>query len=107
MAQRGLGARQQDGSRHFATGLREPPRVGIVGQLEVHKLVAERKHGGAGGESGRDDETVVPELDAPRNCGDDPRGDLGSELVDTKTVCQEVLEVLAANVNFPQAAAKR
>jgi hypothetical protein len=35
-------------------------------QLEVHKLVAERQHGGAGGESGRDDEVVVPELDMPR-----------------------------------------
>jgi hypothetical protein len=51
-------------------------RIRRVGQLEVHKLVAERKHGGAGGESGQDDEIVVPELDAPQHCGGDPRGDL-------------------------------
>ncbi len=38
-------------------------------KLEVYKLVAERQHGGAGGERGRDDEIVVPELDAPRHCG--------------------------------------
>ncbi len=61
-------ARQQLGSRQVATALREPLRVGIVlvGQLGVHELVAERQHGGAGGESGRDDEIVVPVLDAPR-----------------------------------------
>ena len=27
-----------------------------------------------------------PELDAPRHCGGDPRGDLVNELVDVKTV---------------------
>jgi hypothetical protein len=59
-----------------------------AGQLEVDKLVAERQHGGAGGESGRDDEIVVPELDAPKLCEDDPRGDLEN----AKTVCQEVLQ---------------
>jgi hypothetical protein len=78
-----------------------------VRQLEVQKLVAERHHGGAGGKSGRDDEIVVPELDAPRRCGGDPRGDLGNELVDTKTVCHEVRQVLAANVVVLQAAARR
>ncbi len=35
VAQRGLGARQQVGSRRVATALREPLRVGFVGQLEV------------------------------------------------------------------------
>ncbi len=50
-------------------------------------LVVERKHGGAGGESGRVDEIVVPELDAPRHCGGDPRGDLKNEYVDTNMVC--------------------
>jgi hypothetical protein len=50
-------------------------------------LVVERKHGGAGGENGRDDGIVVPELDAPRHCGGDPRGDLENEHVDTKMVC--------------------
>ncbi len=55
LTQRGLGARQQVGSRPVATALREPLRVGFVGQLEVHKLLAERQHGGAGGESGRDE----------------------------------------------------
>ena len=97
----------QGGSRRVATAWREPLQVGIVGQLEVHKLVAERQHGGAGGECGRDDEIVVPELDAPKNCGDDPRGDLENELVDTKTVSQEVLQVLAANVVVRQTAARR
>jgi hypothetical protein len=104
LAQRSLGARQQDGSRHFATALREPPRVGIVRQLEVQKLVAERQHGGAGGKSGRDDEIVVPELDTPQRCGGDPRGDLENELVDTKTVCNEVRQVLAAKIVVLQAA---
>ncbi len=86
------------------TGL-EPLRVGIVGQPEVQKLVTGR--GGAGGESWRDDENVVPELDAPNHCGGDPRGDLENELVDTKTVCHKVRQVLAANVLVPQAAARR
>ncbi len=39
LAQRGLGARQQAGSGHLATALREPH---FVGQLQVNKLVAER-----------------------------------------------------------------
>jgi hypothetical protein len=57
-----------------------------VRQREIQKLVAERQHGGAGGESRWEDESVVPELDAPLHCGGNPRGDLESELVDAKTV---------------------
>ncbi len=106
LAQRGLGARQQVGSGHLATALREPKRVDIVGQLEVHKLVAERQHSGAGGDSERDDDIVVPELDAPRHCGSDPRGDLENELVDTKTVRYDVRKVLAGNVVVLQAVAR-
>jgi hypothetical protein len=52
--------------------------------LEVHKLVAERQHGGAGGDQGRDDESVLPELDAPCHCRCDPRGDLEDEFVNVK-----------------------
>ena len=70
-----------------------PPSV-FVGQHEVQKLVAERQHSGAGGESGRDDESVVPELDAPRHCAGYPRGDHESELVEAKPVCNEVQHVL-------------
>jgi hypothetical protein len=33
---------------------------------EAHKLVDERQHGGTGDESGRDDEIVVADFDAPR-----------------------------------------
>jgi hypothetical protein len=47
----------------------------------------------AGDKSGRDDENVIPELDAPRYCGGDPRGDLENELVDAKTVLHTVLDV--------------
>ncbi len=63
-------------------------------------VVAERQHGGAGGESRREDErsgesrredeSVVPELDASRHCGGDPRGDLEDELVDAKALSHEV-----------------
>jgi hypothetical protein len=101
-AQGGLGARQQLGRRKVATA--EPPPVGVVGQPEVQKLVAERKHGGAGGESGRDDEFVVPELDAPRYCGGDSRGDLENEPVDAKTVCHAIRQVVAKVA--PKAAAR-
>jgi hypothetical protein len=43
---------------------------------------------GAGGESGRDDKKVVPQLDALCFCysGGDPRGDRENELVEVKTV---------------------
>ncbi len=105
--QRGLGARQQLGSRHVETALREPLRVSIVGQPEVHKLVALRQHSGAGGECGRDDEIVVPDLDAPRHCGGDPQADLENELVDAKPVCHEVLDVRAAYLVLVQAVARR
>jgi hypothetical protein len=60
---------------------------------EDPQLVAERQHGGAGGESRREDESFDPELDTPRQCGDDPRGDLENELVDAKTVYREALDV--------------
>jgi hypothetical protein len=95
------------GSRHVATALRESLRVGFFGKLEVQELVAERQHGGAGGESGRDEEIVVSELYAPQHCGGDPRGDLENELVDTKTVFRMVRQVLAANVVALQAAARK
>jgi hypothetical protein len=39
------------------------------------------------------DEIVVPELDAPRNCGGDPRGDLENGLVEAMTASHEVLHV--------------
>jgi hypothetical protein len=65
LAQRGLGARQLV-DRWVVTARREPLRVEFVGQPEVHKPVDERQHGGAGGESGRDEEIVVPELDVSR-----------------------------------------
>jgi hypothetical protein len=107
LAQRGLGAWQQVSSRHVATALREPLRVGISGQPEVHKLVAERKYCGTGGKSGRDDDIVVPELDAPRHCGGDPRSYIENEIVDSKPVCHEVLDVRAADVTVVKAAARR
>jgi hypothetical protein len=56
LAQRGLGARHMVGSPQFAPARREPRRVEMVGQLEVSKLVAERQNGGAGAESGREDD---------------------------------------------------
>jgi hypothetical protein len=52
LAQRGLGARLQVGSRQVATARLEPLRVEFVRQPEVHKLVDERRHGGTGGEAG-------------------------------------------------------
>jgi hypothetical protein len=67
----------------------------------------ERQHGRAGGESGWEDEIVVPELDAPRNCGGDPRGDLENKLADAKTVRHEVRDVRVAKVVVPLAAARR
>jgi hypothetical protein len=45
LAQRGLGARKQVGTGQVATALRELLRDGIVGQFEVHKLVAEQRRG--------------------------------------------------------------
>jgi hypothetical protein len=124
LAQRGLGARQQVGSRQVAPARRVPqvvavrqleiqqhvakrrePQVVAVRQLEIQQLVAKRQHGGAGGESRREnergdesrreDDSVVPELDASRHCGGDPHGDLGNELVDAKAVSHEVLDVRA------------
>jgi hypothetical protein len=104
LAQRGIGERQQVGSRQVTSARRAPPQADI-GQHEVQQLVAERQHGGAGGESRREgqrggesrreDESVVPELDASRHCGGDPQGDLGNELVDAKAVSHEVLDVRA------------
>jgi hypothetical protein len=75
-------------SRRAAAGRQPPSRsrparatgVEIVGQLEVTAARAARL------ESGRDDEYVVPQLDAPHHRGGDPRGDLDNELVDAKTV---------------------
>jgi hypothetical protein len=51
-----------------------------------------------------DELSVLPEFDASRHCGGDPRGDLENELVDAKAVCHKVLHVLASKVH---AAAKR
>jgi hypothetical protein len=56
--------------RRAAAGRRPPSRdrparvtgVEVVGHVGVHKLVAERQHGGAGGENGQDDENVDQEL---------------------------------------------
>jgi hypothetical protein len=66
-------ARQQEGRRELS-----PPGVSHV--------AAERQHGGAGGKSGREDERVIPELDAPCHCGDNPRGHVASEPVIPKTI---------------------
>jgi hypothetical protein len=61
-----------------------------VRQLAIQKLVAERRHGGEGSEAGWEVEIVVPELDAPRHCGGDPRRHLENEPGDAKTVGHEL-----------------
>ena len=68
------------------------PQV-VVAQREVQNLVVKHQHGDAGGGSGREEESVFPELDASRHCGGDPRGGLENELVDAKTFCDEVRDV--------------
>jgi hypothetical protein len=100
LAQRNLGAWQQVGRSELTPARREPPKAELVGQHEVEQIVAERQHGGAGGESRREnerggesrreDESVVPELDASRHCGGDPRR---TSLLNAKTVCYGVLDV--------------
>jgi hypothetical protein len=57
----------------------------------------------AGGETWRDDEIVVPELDAPQHRGGDLRSDLESELVYTKTIFHMIRQAVV----LLQAAARR
>jgi hypothetical protein len=60
---------------------------------EFGKLVAERHHGSAGVESGREDEGAVSEFDTPYRRTCEPRGPLENELVDAKMVGHDVLDV--------------
>jgi hypothetical protein len=57
---------------------------------EVQQLVAEREHGGTGGERGRNDESVIPQLDASCDSRDDPVDHLKYEMVCVKTVSKDV-----------------
>ncbi len=103
LARRGLGARQQVPLTFFDllwTFFRTFDSTRSSRRLwQSPQLVARTPARRGNGESGRDDENVIPELDTPRHCGGDPRGDLVNELVDGKTVatrfCSSVSMLLA------------
>jgi hypothetical protein len=69
--------------------------LSIVGQLRSRSFspnastaaqAASRREDERDGESRREDESVVPELDASRHCGGDPQSDLENELINAKAI---------------------
>ncbi len=92
------------GSR-WAAAISRPPCESHT-WLGSSRSISSSPNASTAARAARDDEIVVPELDAPRHCGSDPRGDLENELVDTKTVCHEFCYVLAGNVVILQAVAR-